>query len=158
MGFGPQVPTLLRFEATTSFYSLQLISLPSVVSQATGWLIFLAPPRLLSLFFFAMPQRNTNLRNCTGLSITYIVSATNFYCLGLRDPSLVYANIVNLCARILYCLIFVDAYFKKATSTHFRFYKVLPPWELWVTSLTSAAVIHVSERRLNWLYNWGEGP
>jgi len=82
-------------------------------------------------------------------SITYIISAIPFYRLGLGDSSLVYANIVNLCARILYCLIFVDGYFKKATSAHFRFYKVLPPWELWVTSLTSAAVIHVSERRLN---------
>ena len=82
-------------------------------------------------------------------SITYIASAILFYHLGLGDASLVYANIVNLCVRILYCLIFVKGYFKKAISAHFRFYKVLPPWELWVTSVTSAAVIHVSERRLN---------
>ncbi len=85
-------------------------------------------------------------------SISYITSAILFYRLGLGDASLVYANIVNLSARVLYCLVFVDGYFKKASSTsavHFRLDKVLPPRGLWVISVISAVMIYVSERRLN---------
>lgn len=84
-------------------------------------------------------------------SITYILAAIAFYHCNLGDASLVYANIINLCARIVYCLIFIKRYFRTSDSSaspfiQFRFYDALPSWQLWTASAFSAVLIYASEQ------------
>ena len=63
-------------------------------------------------------------------SIIYILSATTLYNTGFGDTSLVYANIANLTARILYTATFIVAYFgKRLTSHQLRLANVLPGWK-----------------------------
>jgi len=82
-------------------------------------------------------------------SITYVLSAIVFYRRNLGDASLVYANIINLCARIVYCLIFIKRYFKKSpTFVRLRFRDALPSWQLWTACGFSAVLVHASEQRL----------
>ena len=84
-------------------------------------------------------------------SITYILSAIVFYRRNLGDASLVYANIINLCARIVYCLIFIKRYFRKsglpATFVR-RFRDALPSQRLWTACAFSAVLVYASEQRL----------
>jgi oligosaccharide translocation protein RFT1 len=85
-------------------------------------------------------------------SITYVLSAIIFYRHDLGDASLVYANIINLCARIVYCLIFIKRYFGKSglppTFVRRRFRDALPSWQLWTACVFSAVLVHASEQRL----------
>lgn len=46
-----------------------------------------------------------------GFSFIFIASSIGFYAAGLGDSSLVYANILNLSARIIFCLHFISSYF-----------------------------------------------
>jgi oligosaccharide translocation protein RFT1 len=85
-------------------------------------------------------------------SITYVLSAIIFYRRDLGDASLVYANIINLCARIVYCLIFIKRYFRTSvlppTFVRLRFRDALPSWQLWTACVFSAVLVHASEQRL----------
>ena len=81
-------------------------------------------------------------------SAIYIGSAIAFYTLGMGDASLVYANIVNLSARIVYSLRYATDFFNEPNSTLFRWRNTLPSRGLCVVSALSAAVIQLSQRRL----------
>lgn len=62
-------------------------------------------------------------------SVIYILSATALYNMGFGDTSLVYANIVNLTARIWYTATFIVAYFGKRVKSHqLGFANVVPGW------------------------------
>jgi oligosaccharide translocation protein RFT1 len=91
-----------------------------------------------------------------GFSAIYITAALLLYRAGLGDASLVYANIVNLSARIVYCLRFTIRFFflssssvSTATSTPlFTWRSVLPSSSLCLASAVSAVLVWASERRL----------
>lgn len=79
----------------------------------------------------------------------YIISAIVFYRLGLGDASLVYANIVNLSARIAYCLRFTANFFNRpGSSSTFRWKSALPSISLCVVTAFSSYIIVLSERWL----------
>ncbi|KAF8645628.1 hypothetical protein AX16_007710 [Volvariella volvacea WC 439] len=63
-------------------------------------------------------ELNVQSRWMTLFSVIYISSAITFYNFGIGDSSLVYANIINLGARIIYALRFASVFF----STHLRPY------------------------------------
>jgi oligosaccharide translocation protein RFT1 len=78
-------------------------------------------------------------------STIFIFSAIFLYHLDLGDASLVYANTINLCARIAYCLVFSSRYFN-ASAKVFQLYDCLPPLRLWFVSGVSTILIYASER------------
>ncbi|KAF9228617.1 Rft-1-domain-containing protein [Gyrodon lividus] len=83
-----------------------------------------------------------------GFSAIYILSATALYNLGFGDTSLVYANIVNLTARIWYTAFFVLAYFeKRAKFPPFRPTNLSPNWKFLVIVGLSYGVILYNEAR-----------
>ena len=84
-------------------------------------------------------------------SIIYILATICLYHLGLGDTSLVYANILNLSARITYCLHFVSTYFANQYSQQhaFRRLDALPSWILCITCTLSAILIHLSKKQLD---------
>lgn len=94
-------------------------------------------------------------------SLTYILSAISFYHLGLGDASLVYANMVNLSARIIYCLRFATRYFTSpspsplgprastsSSSGEFRWRSAIPSTSLFVVCGLSTYATYLSERWL----------
>ncbi|KIM40692.1 hypothetical protein M413DRAFT_72866 [Hebeloma cylindrosporum] len=91
---------------------------------------------------------NNQSRWMIGFSAIYIGSAISFYALGLGDASLVYANIVNLSARIVYSLRYATNFFNEPKATVFRWQDTLPSRTLCVVSGLSAVIIQLSQRRL----------
>ena len=84
-------------------------------------------------------------------SIIYILATICLYRLGVGDTSLVYANILNLSARIAYCLHFVSTYFanQRPQQHAFRHLDVLPSWTLCTTCTLSALLSHLSKKQLD---------
>lgn len=97
-------------------------------------------------------------------SVVYISTAVFLYRLGWGDVSLIYANCVNLSARVAYCLAFAVQFFdtppsSPATSSQpapntaarskFSVKRSLPPLPFLVASAASAVLIRVSASRLN---------
>lgn len=84
-------------------------------------------------------------------SIIYILATICLYRLGLGDTSLVYANILNLSARISYCLHFVSTYFASQRSQQhaFRPFDALPSWTLCITCTLSAVLFHLTKKQLD---------
>jgi oligosaccharide translocation protein RFT1 len=90
-----------------------------------------------------------------GFSAIYITAALLLYRAGLGDASLVYANIVNLSARIVYCLRFTIRFFSSSSSVStatttplFTWRSVLPSSSLCLASAVSAVLVWASERQL----------
>ena len=84
-------------------------------------------------------------------SVIYILATICLYRLGVGDASLVYANILNLSARITYCLHFVSTYFVNQSSQKhtFRWSDVLPSSTLCITCILSAILLHLSQKQLD---------
>lgn len=83
-------------------------------------------------------------------SIIYILSATALYKLGFGDTSLVYANIVNLTARIWYTATFVVVYFGKRMKSHqLSLASVVPGWKFSSMVVLSFLAISSNDARQN---------
>jgi len=83
-------------------------------------------------------------------SIIYILAAICLYRLGLGDTSLVYANILNLSARIAYCLHFISTYLINQRSQYtFRRLNAFPSWTLCITCTLSTVLLHLSKKQLD---------
>lgn len=81
-------------------------------------------------------------------SVIYILFAAMLYNLGFADTSLVYANIVNLTARIWYTASFTAVYFGKRMKSHqFRFASVIPGWKFSGMVVLSFLAISHNEAR-----------
>ncbi|KAJ3904398.1 Rft protein-domain-containing protein [Lentinula edodes] len=79
-------------------------------------------------------------------TVLYVASAIVLYRLDLGDAALVYANIINLSARIIYACRFSHTFFAahNASST-LKWREVLPPWSLVFGLTISAFFIRLSE-------------
>lgn len=76
------------------------------------------------------------------------MSAISFYRLGLGDASLVYANILNLSARILYTMLFTLTFFRNhRTSAPSLLVDVLPDWRFVAATALSYVVISLNQGR-----------
>ncbi|KAK7470211.1 Oligosaccharide translocation protein rft1 [Stygiomarasmius scandens] len=84
-------------------------------------------------------------------SAIYIIAAVGLYATGLGDVSLVYANIVNLSARIFYALAFCSSFFKTMQARYalhesmLNWKEVLPSKTISVAFLVSGLTVYVSE-------------
>ncbi|EIN05860.1 Rft-1-domain-containing protein [Punctularia strigosozonata HHB-11173 SS5] len=85
----------------------------------------------------------------------YIAAALTLFSYGVGDASLVYANVINLSARIVYCLSFVSSYFRQHQGQGPRWRTTFPGWSVLVLSglssiavRRSARIFHVQERVL----------
>ncbi|THV08144.1 Rft-1-domain-containing protein [Dendrothele bispora CBS 962.96] len=76
-------------------------------------------------------------------SVVYITTAVMFYAFGLGDTSLVYANIVNLSARILYVLGFCSTFFKTMQARYHLNTSILD-WKEAVPSITVLVALLLS--------------
>ena len=80
--------------------------------------------------FFASTSTPSQLRNQSrwmiGFSIIFVFAAYLFNQLGFGDSGLVYANVLNLCLRAVYCWIFAKRYFGERGMS-FGFGATVPP-------------------------------
>ena len=83
-------------------------------------------------------------------SATYILSALALRSGGLGDPSLVYANMMNLTARIMYCSSFIDSYFRSRGASKYLVWRhAVPGPAIFTVSILSKLILWYAERRLN---------
>jgi len=126
-------------------------SAPSVLEAWIWYIPVLAVNGGLEAFVssVAIPKDlNRQSRWMAGFSIVYISTAIGLYVLGFGDKSLVYANIINLLARIVYALHFTSSYFKSRHAGDFlRWKDTVPTPRLILASLLSSFVIHYHGRK-----------
>ena len=67
------------------------------------------------------------VRWMAAFSTIYILASIILYRLGFGDTSLVYANIANLLARIMYCLRFISSYFRSRQAGHLIHWRSMAP-------------------------------
>jgi len=83
-------------------------------------------------------------------SVIYIGAAIQLYGWNFGDASLVFANIINLSARIAYAVQFVTTYFSKNDArSSLRWSNALPGWKLSLACCVSWAVVRQSEKQLD---------
>ena len=82
-------------------------------------------------------------------SFVYIGSAVGLYRQNYGDVSLVYANIVNLSARIVYVINFSTSFFKRHQAEGLLAWrKVLPSFSFLVALVSSLAIVRACETKL----------
>lgn len=67
-------------------------------------------------------------------SLAFISAAIVLYNLGFGDASLVYANIINLIARIIFAIVFARKFFV-GKGSKISFLRVIPSYTLLISSL-----------------------
>ncbi|KAG8217356.1 Rft protein-domain-containing protein [Butyriboletus roseoflavus] len=149
VAFGPPyLPIALQLLLPAQYTST---SAPSVLSAWIWYIPVLALNGGLEAFYssVATPQdMRTQSRWMLAFSIIYTLSATALYNLGFGDTSLVYANIVNLTARIWYTATFIVVYFGKRMKYHqFSFASVVPGWKFSGMVVLSVLAISRNEAR-----------
>lgn len=83
-------------------------------------------------------------------SVVFISAAVTLYVFGFGDSSLVYANILNLSARIIYALRFTSAYFHYHRCDDILTWKnVMPRKRLLLVSSLSSLAIFLNNSRSN---------
>lgn len=69
-------------------------------------------------------------------SIAFILSAIGFYASAFGDVSLVYANIINLSARIIYAARDASTFFKRNNTAH-NWKTSMPTWHFLLAAMVS---------------------
>jgi len=81
-------------------------------------------------------------------SVLYITAAVTLFKLDFGDPSLVYANILNLSVRIMYSIHFVTSFYERQKARHvLRWSTIIPPWSLVLSASISWIAIKLYEVR-----------
>ncbi|KAJ7722286.1 Rft protein-domain-containing protein [Mycena maculata] len=128
-------------------------SAPSVLSAWVWYIPVLALNGGLEAFISSVstPQDlNRQSWWMAAFSIVYIGAAIQLYGWHFGDSSLVFANIINLSARIAYAADFVSNYFSKNSArSALTWRKVLPGWSLCVVCGASWAMVRRMEKELN---------
>lgn len=83
-------------------------------------------------------------------SSLYIASAVSFYKFAhLGDASLVYANIMNLTARIAYCVHFANTYYSSCRSRHLlSWWKAIPRVPFLLSIISSGTLVRLDTRTM----------
>lgn len=109
-----------RFQATSA---------PAILRTYLFYIPMMAFNGVLEAFF-ASTSTPADLRNQSRwmllFSLGFIAAAVGFNRAGFGDSGLVYANILNLCARVIYCWKFVREYFT-ANGGHISWKDAIPP-------------------------------
>jgi oligosaccharide translocation protein RFT1 len=85
-------------------------------------------------------------------SIIYVSAALMLYRLGFGDVSLIYANTINLAARILYCLSFASRFFTvkdSERSVNFGLWQLVPPIPFLIASAAASLLVRISASQLD---------
>ncbi|KAJ3772885.1 Rft protein-domain-containing protein [Lentinula raphanica] len=124
-------------------------SAPRVLEAWIWYLPVLAVNGGLEAFLasVALPQDvNKQSRWMILFTMIYIASAIVLYRFELGDTALIYANIINLSARIIYTARFVHHFFTRHRASEFiKWWDVLPPWNLILPFAISLSIVHLSE-------------
>jgi len=107
----------------------QNTSAPSILRSYVFYIPMMAFNGILEAFF-ASASTPSELRNQSrwmiGFSIIFVFAAYLFNQLGFGDSGLVYANVLNLFLRVVYCWTFVRRYFGER-GVNFGLGAVVPP-------------------------------
>ncbi|KAF9006927.1 Rft protein-domain-containing protein [Cyathus striatus] len=125
-------------------------SAPLVLSKWIYYIPVLALNGSLEAFLSSVASPhdlNKQSRWMVLFSIIYISTAIFLYRLGFGDTSLVYANILNLSARIAYCVRFANNYFTQHNASNLLCWEAaIPSYKLCLVFILSAYVISISDR------------
>ncbi|KZT18254.1 Rft-1-domain-containing protein [Neolentinus lepideus HHB14362 ss-1] len=151
--FGPPyLPLLLSLLLPSQYLST---SAPRVLQAWLWYLPVLAINGGMEAFVSSVAgpgELNRQSRWMTAFSILYILSALSLYSFGLGDTSLVYANIVNLLSRILYCLSFTQSYFAshslQSSPNPLQWRHMIPDSRLTAVLGLASAVIRWNAKRI----------
>ncbi|KIJ69625.1 hypothetical protein HYDPIDRAFT_124274 [Hydnomerulius pinastri MD-312] len=126
-------------------------SAPQVLSAWIWYIPVLAVNGGLEAFYSSVAAPDDLRRQSwwmLGFSAIYILSAISLYNFGFGDTSLVYANIINLTARICYTLSFILSYFeKRMKSSPFQLMDLVPSWKFLAAVGASYGAISYNEGR-----------
>ncbi|KAJ7771594.1 Rft protein-domain-containing protein [Mycena metata] len=128
-------------------------SAPHVLSAWVWYIPVLALNGGLEAFISSVSTpRDLNRQSwwMAGFSVIYIGAAVQLYGWHFGDSSLVYANIINLSARIVYAVFFVSAFFSAYNARSVLAWRnTLPGYSLSTACCVSWAVVRQSARRLD---------
>ncbi|SJL06494.1 uncharacterized protein ARMOST_09833 [Armillaria ostoyae] len=134
--FGPPfVPLGVQFLLPRQYLQT---SAPQILSAWLWYIPILALNGQLEAFFASAADSSALNRQSTWMgifSIIYTSIAVILYRLGVGDVSLVYANMINLAARIIYAMIFISSFFKRRGSPELLRWTVLIPKALFCGTL-----------------------
>lgn len=122
-------------------------SAPKVLAAWIWYIPTLAINGVLEAFFSSIATSQDLRRQSrwlVGFSVIFIVSAVGFYASGFGDVSLVYANIINLAARIIYAAQYASTFFNKNKTTH-RWKASMPTWQFLLAAVLSYLVISMTK-------------
>lgn len=118
-------------------------SAPKVLAAWMWYIPALAINGVLEAFFSSIATSEDLRRQSrwlVGFSVVFIASAIGFYVSGFDDVSLVYANIINLAARIIYATQYTSAFFSRNKTVH-RWSASMPTWQFIVAATLSYLAI-----------------
>ncbi|KAG2158043.1 Rft protein-domain-containing protein [Suillus bovinus] len=119
---------------------------PKVLAAWIWYIPVLAINGVLEAFFSSIATSQDLRRQSRwliGFSIVFIVSAVGFYASGFGDVSLVYANIINLAARIIYAAQYASTFFKRNKITH-GWHASTPTWQFLLVAMLSYLAISMT--------------
>ncbi|KAG2061339.1 Rft-1-domain-containing protein [Suillus hirtellus] len=120
---------------------------PMVLAAWIWYIPALAINGVLEAFFSSVATSQDLRRQSRwliGFSVLFIVSVIAFYASGFGDVSLVYANIINLAARIIYAARYTSAFFDRNQTAH-RWHTSAPTWQFLLAAVLSYLAISMSE-------------
>ncbi|KAG0706405.1 Rft protein-domain-containing protein [Suillus ampliporus] len=138
------LPIFLRILLPSQYLST---SAPKVLAAWIWYIPPLAINGVLEAFFssIATPQDlRRQSRWLVAFSITFLLSAVGFYASGFGDVSLVYANIINLAARIVYAAQYASTFFDRNKTTH-GWKTSMPTWQFLLAAVISYLAISMTE-------------
>lgn len=118
-------------------------SAPKVLAAWIWYIPVLAINGVLEAFFSSIATSQDLRRQSrwlVGFSVVFIVSAIGFYASGFGDVSLVYANTVNLVARIIYAAQYASTFFNRNKTAH-TWKASTPTWQFLLAAVLSYLAI-----------------
>ncbi|KAG7440105.1 Rft-1-domain-containing protein [Guyanagaster necrorhizus] len=140
--FGPPfIPLGIQFLLPQQYLQT---SAPQVLSAWLWYIPILALNGQLEAFFASAADSGDLNKQSTWMaifSILYTSLAIALYRLRVGDASLVYANMINLTARILYAMIFISSFFKRRGTPELLRWTALIPKALFCGVLGGSFVL-----------------
>ncbi|KAF8692334.1 hypothetical protein AX14_002578 [Amanita brunnescens Koide BX004] len=146
----PYLPIALRVLLPPRYLDT---SAPAVLGAWVYYIPFLAINGGLEAFVSSVAKPSDLARQSRYMaffSALYITTAVSFYKLALLgDASLVYANIVNLTARIAYCMHFANTYYSSCRSRHLvSWRKAIPRVPFLLSIVSSWTLVYLDTRAM----------